>query len=151
MQAVGIRREPGAAGMAGLFGFLVLGGMAGIGTALFGPLVVMPIFVLLFFGFVLARPEYGIALFLSTFLMTYPESLQGSGLLTVNNVLGGLFLILIAYRQYHEQDWWFLRTRELHLLAFILLMFYVSDRFNGPDPRLRELLGVVEHGAENLR
>jgi O-antigen ligase len=122
-----------------------------IGMIAVGPFAFLPVFGLVFFALVFARPEYGIALFLSTFLMTYPASLQGSGFLTINNMLGGIFIILLTYKVYRERDWWFIHCREMQLLAFIFLMFYLSDRFNGPDPRLLPLLGVVEHGAENMR
>jgi O-antigen ligase len=125
--------------------------VAGIGMLVVGPFVFVPVLGLLFFALVFAYPEYGIALFLSTFLVTYPAALQGSGLLTINNVLGGIFVILLAYKIYNERDWWFLYSREVQLLVFIFLMFYLSDRFNGPDPRLLPLLGVLEHGAENMR
>lgn len=133
---------------------LLLGTMAAvvaIGMITVGPFAFLPVFGVLFFALVFARPEYGIALFLSTFLITYPAALQGSGVLTINNVLGGVFVILLTYKVYRERDWWFIHSREMQLLAFIFLMFYLSDKLNGPDPRLLPLLGVMEHGAENMR
>ena len=126
-------------------------GTVGLTLGVFGPFAFFPVAGLLFVGLVLAHPEYGIALFLSTFLMTYPEGLQGVGLLTINNVLGVIFLLHMVYKVYQEGDWWFLYCPEVQLLAFIWLMFFLSDRLNGPDPQLRELLGVVEHGSENMR
>lgn len=143
------RREPNAIlptiGIAGL--------AASVGTlnAALGPFAYLVVFGVLAFALVLSHPEYGIALFLSTFLMTYPPSLQGSGALTINNLLGAVFILLMVHKAYQENDWWFVRCPEVQLMVFILLMFYLSDRFNGPDPRLRELLGVVEHGSENMR
>ncbi|MGH3055295.1 MAG: hypothetical protein ACRDL7_10005, partial [Gaiellaceae bacterium] len=126
-------------------------GTAGLAVGIVGPFAFLPVLGLLFVGLVLAHPEYGIALFLSTFLMTYPEGLQGVGLLTINNVLGLIFVLLMIYKLYDENDWWFLYCPEVQLLAFIWLMFFLSDRLNGPDPQLRELLGAVEHGSENMR
>jgi O-antigen ligase len=105
----------------------------------------------LFFAAVVARPEYGIALFLSTFLMTYPAGLQGTGSLTINNVLGGIFLILLTYKVRSEEDWWFIRVPEVQLLAFIIVMFYIANQVNGPDPHLPALVGVQRIGSENLR
>jgi O-antigen ligase len=137
--------------MGSLLALLPLALLVALGTAAVGFFSVLPIFGVLFIALVVARPEYGIALFLSTFLVTYPQVLQGAGLLTINNVLGGIFVILLAYKVYSEEDWWFLRCPELHLLGFIFLAFYLSDRFNGPDPRLLSLLGVQEHGAETMR
>ncbi len=129
---------------------LVLAAIVVVASAAFGPLFVLPIFGLLFLALVFARPEYGIALFLSTFLTTYPPVLQGSGLLTINNVLGGIFTIFLTHRVYQEGDWWFVRRPEVKLLGFIALMFYLSGRFNAPDPRELQLVGTLDL-AENLR
>lgn len=151
MQAVGT--SP-AASSRGLFQVIVLVGIAGVvatATAIAGPLAVLPIFGVLFVAVVVARPEYGIALFLSTFLMTYPQALQGSGFLTINNLLGGIFLILLTYKVYREENWWFLGNRELQLFGLILLLYYASEYFNGPDQHLVQLIGVQEHSAANLR
>jgi O-antigen ligase len=116
-----------------------------------GPLVLLPVFGLLAVALVVSFPEYGIAMFLSTFLVTYPQALQGTGMLTINNALGGIFLVLLSYKVYSEQDWWFLRLTEIRLLPFILLVFYLAGRLNGPDPRMLTLLGVVGAQAESLR
>jgi len=151
VQTVGTVRAPVFRGYAPGILLATLAVLVGVTTVTVGPLAVLPVFGLLFLTLVLLRPEYGIALFLSTFLMTYPQTLQGSGALTINNVLGGVFLVLLTYKVYQEEDWWFLRSPELHLFLFIILMFYLSGQLNGPDPRLVSLLGVQEHGAENLR
>jgi O-antigen ligase len=135
----------------GVIALVVLAAIFATGTALAGPLAVLPIFGLLFVAVVVARPEYGIALFLSTFLMTYPQALQGSGFLTINNVLGGLFLVLLTYKVYHEDDWWFLGNREIQICLLIILIYYLASTFNSPDPHLYELLGEQENKAANLR
>jgi O-antigen ligase len=132
-------------------GLALLGGLMAAGTTLVGPVAVLPVFGVLLFALVVARPEYGIALFLSTFLITYPQALQGRGSLTINNVLGALFLILLTYKVYNDRDWWFLRCRELQLLALIYLVFSIADRFNGPDPRLLALVGQLATRAESPR
>ena len=108
--------------------------LAAGGTAAVGPLVVLPIFGALFFVLLMMRPEYGIAMFLSTFLMSYPAVLQGSGYLTINNVLGGIFLILLTYKVYRDQDWWFLRRPEIQLLGFLVLVFYLANRTQWTRP-----------------
>ncbi|HVM95412.1 MAG TPA: O-antigen ligase family protein [Candidatus Acidoferrales bacterium] len=148
MNAAREARNPGTALALLMFGASI---WIGVAVAIYGAFAWLPVFGLLFVALVFTRPEYGIALFLSTFLMTYPEALQGSGLLTINNGLGAIFLLLLTFKVYRENDFWFLRITDMKLLFFILAIFYLSDRLNGPDPRLRELLGVVEHGAENLR
>ena len=53
-----------------------MGAFVGVATIAIGPLAIVPIFGVLFFALVVARPEYGIALFLSTFLMNYPPALH---------------------------------------------------------------------------
>jgi O-antigen ligase len=130
---------------------LPIAALVAIGTAAFGAFAVLPILGLLFFALVVARPEYGIALFLSTFLITYPQALQGGGLLTINNVMGGIFVVLLTYRMYREPDWWFLRCPEFHLLGFIIFIFYVSGQLNGPDPHLMPLIGPLETAPDTLR
>jgi len=130
---------------------LVLAALIGVWMAVAGPVVVAPFFGLLLVVAIVARPEYGIALFLSTFLMNYPQALQGSGFLTINNVLGGIFLVLLVYKVYREEDFWFLRCPEIHLLGFVIVAFYVSAQLNGPDPRLVALLGAQERGGPGLR
>ena len=152
MQAVGtVRRSPWLPGLLPVLSLGVIGALVAAGMTVVGPVAVLPIFGLLFFALVVARPEYGIALFMSTFLVAYPRSLQGTGSLTINNVLGGLFLILLTYKVYSDRDWWFLRCRELQLLGFIYLVFFLADRFNGPDPRLISLVGMLAARAESPR
>jgi O-antigen ligase len=150
VQAIDIRqrREPNllVPGIA----LAVFVALVAAGTGAFGALAVLPIFGVVFFALVVLRPAYGIALFLSTFLITYPAALQGTGSLTINNVLGGVFLILLTYKVYREEDWWFLRCRELQLLGFILVMFYLGNRFNGPDPRMVALVGAAAARSETL-
>ena len=130
---------------------ILVAALVGVGTIAIGPLVVLPIVGILGLALIIARPEYGIAMFLSTFLMTYPEALQGAGFLTINNVLGGIFLVLLTYKVYREEDWWFLWRPELHVLAFIVLTYWLSSQIRGPDPEQLSLLGVVEHTAGNFR
>ena len=152
MQAVGtVQRSPSSPGLLPALGLAFLGGLMAVGMTVVGPVAVLPIFAILLFALVVARPEYGIALFLSTFLINYPQSLQGTGSLTLNNVLGALFLVLLTYKVYSDRDWWFLRCRELQLLAFVYLIFYLAARFNGPDPRLMSLVGVLQYRAESPR
>jgi len=151
VQAVGPAQPSSLRGLIPGAILLLVGTLVGLTTIAIGPLAIVPIFGVLFFALVVARPEYGIALFLSTFLMTYPAALQGSGFLTINNALGGIFLILLTYKLYREEDWWFIYSPELQLLVFIMVIFYLSGRLNGPDVTKLSLLGLQEHGAEGLR
>ncbi len=132
-------------------GVLVLAGILGIGAAFLGPAAALPVLGLVVLAAIVARPEYGIALFLSTFLMAYPKALQGSGYLTINNVLGGIFGAMIIYELYRDGDWWFMRTREVQLLFFVVAMYFLSERINGPDALQLKLLGPGFYFAEGLR
>lgn len=144
MQAVGtVQRSPLSRGLLPALFLGIIALLVGVGMTVVGPMTVLPIFGVLFFALIVARPEYGIGVFMSAFLVSYPQALQGSGLLTINNVLGGLFLILLTYKVYSEHDWWFLRRRELQLLALIFLAFTIAGRFNAPDLRLMPVLGRV--------
>lgn len=122
---------------------MLLALLVAVGTTLIGPLALVPVFGALFLALVVGRPHYGIALFISTFLLTYPSWAQGAGSLTPNNLLGAVFLILLSYKMYREQDWWWARLIELRLLVFIYIAFYLADRFNGPDPRTLAMVGSL--------
>ncbi len=52
---------------------------------------------------------------------------------------------------YREQDLWFLRCPEIQILGFIILMFYLANRFNGPDPYKVDLLGAGFYFSERRR
>ncbi|MFQ5664902.1 MAG: O-antigen ligase family protein [Candidatus Binatia bacterium] len=151
MQATGTKQTSGSRGLGPTLALLLLAALIGIGTTVAGALAVLPVFGLLLIVWIVARPEYGIALFLSTFLMNYPKALQGTGFLTINNVLGGIFLVLLAYEVYREEDWWFLRAPEVQILVFIVFAFYLSGRFHAPDSAKLSLLGVQVTTAANLR
>ncbi|MBI3785424.1 MAG: hypothetical protein HY270_18685, partial [Deltaproteobacteria bacterium] len=151
MQSVGTTHSSANRGLLPVLALLALALAVAVGTVLRGVLALLPLLGVLFVSLIVARPEYGIALFLSTFLMTYPAALQGAGLLTINNVLGAIFFVLLTYKLYQEEDFWFLRSRELQLFGFIILMYYLSDLFNSPDRHVVELLGVQEHSAANLK
>lgn len=152
MDAITANQSPALRGSGPALAAIVVAALVGVGTIVFGPLIVLPIVGLIGVAFIVARPEYGIAMFLSTFLMTYPEALQGSGFLTINNVLGGIFLVLLAYKVYREEDWWFLWRPELHLLAFVVIVYWLSAQINGPDTELVALLGGgTEHTSGTFR
>jgi len=90
-----------------------------------------------------SRPEYGVAVLLSSFLVTYPSWLVGSGFLTLNNVLGLWLLAVIVYRVYREEDWSFLRCRELQIVLAIAAILLLSRYLQQPDRFTRELVGPL--------
>jgi len=85
--------------------------------------------------FLWTKPEYGIFLFLLTFLFTYPDALKGSGIFTINNALGALFCALLLYRAIHENDFWFLKVPQVRLMLAIGAVLLISTWFarNPPD------------------
>jgi O-antigen ligase len=123
----------------------------GLGSAQAGAQAFLPIFGVLLLAVILARPEYGVALLLSTFLMAYPRWIQGTGYLTLNNVLGGIFAVMLTYEIYRSQDWWFLRVPQVQLLLVIVVLYFLSDTLNAPDPEKVNLLGAGFYFAEGLR
>lgn len=151
MQSVGSLPRAHDRSVLSLLLFAVAAAVFGTATYLLGGAALVILAGLLLLLLVVSRPHYGIAVFLSTFLITYPPALAGKGFLTINNVLGGIFLVLLAYRVYRERDWSFLTTPEIQLLAFIVLMYVLSARLNGPDPHTLELLGQEEMSAANMR
>jgi len=153
MQQVGIatgQRRAAASGI-GVAALLLLAVTIGVGSASFGNSALLPVFGTVALLVVVIRPEYGIAIFLSTFLMAYPRWMQGSGYLTLNNVLGGIFAVLLTYKVYRDQDWWFLRVREIQVLLAIVVLYYVSESLNAPDPVRVSLLGASFYTGEGLR
>jgi hypothetical protein len=86
-QTIGAPRQSASRGILPLLIVATMGVGVAIGAATLGAEAFMPIFGALLLSVIVARPEYGIALLLSTFLMAYPGWLQGTGYLTLNNVL----------------------------------------------------------------
>lgn len=138
-------------GPLGVAALLVLSLLVGVGTASYGEQILLPIFGAVLLLVIIIRPELGIAVFLSTFLMAYPRWMQGSGYLTLNNVLGGIFAVLLTYKIYRDQDWWFLRVREIQVLLAIVALYYISETLNPPDEMRAGLLGAAAYKTEGLR
>jgi len=151
VQQVGTSHRSPLSGAIGFLGLLGLALLVGVGSASYGAQALIPVFGVVGLALIITRPEYGIAFFLSTFLMAYPKWLQGSGFLTLNNVLGGVFAVLLTYKVYREQDWWFVRVPEIQLLGLIIVMYYLSETFNAPDELQVSLLGAGFYFAEGLR
>lgn len=148
---LGAPRPVSSRGIVPLMGLAVIALAIGFGAAQVGAQAFLPIFGLLIVTIIIARPEYGVALLLSTFLMAYPNWIQGSGYLTLNNVLGGIFAVLLTYEVYRSQDWWFLRVPQVQLLLVIIGLYWLSESLNSPDPEKVNLLGAGFYHAEGLR
>ena len=70
MDAIARSQSPSSSGLGPVVAILLVATLVGVGTIAVGPLVVVPIVGILGLALIIARPEYGIAMFLSTFLMT---------------------------------------------------------------------------------
>lgn len=115
---------------------------AGTAIALTGQQVMLlgAAFGLLFLLLVWQRPHLGILLFLSTFLFTYPEALQGYGLLTPNNVLGVVFCVLILLHVWTQRNLWALSDPRIRILLAISVVFLISTWLaRSPPPGLEHL------------
>ncbi len=113
-----------------------------------------------------SRPHWGVAIIM-TFLMVqygsrryerggfayYVENLipAGSGLLTVNNVLGIFLLLVLVYRVYRDGDWGFLYNRQLQLVLLITLALVVSGAWNAVDYGEQAELGLRTRAQDPAR
>ncbi len=86
------------------------------------------------------KPEYGILTFLTTFLLSYPSFLRGSGFVTPNNLLGLLFCFLLLNRIYRDGQIWFLRVGQIQWLAAIGIIFLLATWQSSAAPTYLVLL-----------
>jgi O-antigen ligase len=129
-----------------LLGFVVLGMAftAAVAAGGYWPLTALVLTgVSAAFVVVLRLPHAGISLFLTTFLINYPSVARGAGPLTINNILGGLFLVLLLWDFYLHRDAWFLNDRLLHWLLGIGVIFLVgsvASVYTLPDEHVQRLI-----------
>jgi O-antigen ligase len=92
------------------------------------------------------RPHWGVATLLITFLIQYGvrprrggdiwafvQLPRGTGLVTLNNLLGLFLGLLLAYRIYRTGDWSFLRSRQVQVVALITAVLALSALINPLD------------------
>src|SRR6185295_11526036 len=71
-------------------------------------------------GILFVRPVVGIAMMTAAFLLAaYPTLLQALGMLTVNNLLGICFLLLLGLHVVEKRDFSFLSNRQVQVLLVI--------------------------------
>jgi O-antigen ligase len=95
------------------------------------------------FVLVLQRPHVGISIFLTTFLVNYPGVARGTGALTINNMLGMQFILLLAWSYYRDRDAWYLRdplVRILLLIGGIFVIGTIAAEFTLPDSHIQALI-----------
>jgi O-antigen ligase len=88
-------------------------------------------------------PNVGISIFLTTFLINYPAAARGVGPITINNLLGTLFLVLLLWDFYLRRDAWYLREPLLWALlgiGAIFLVGTVAAEYLLPDQYVQRLI-----------
>ena len=97
--------------------------------------------------------QYGSRKYSRTGLAYYIEALipPGSGLLTVNNVIGIFLALILVYHLYRDGDWGFLRSRQVQLVALLTVTLLISTVWNGVDYREQAELGLRVRGQDPMR
>jgi|GEM_PF-1339065 len=115
---------------------------------------------------ILSKPHWGVATILTLLMVQYGsrrysrtgvaayiEALipSGSGLLTVNNVLGILLALVLAYHLYRDSDWGFVHNRQVQLVVLVTIALIVSGAWNAVDYREQAALGLRIRGQDPMR
>lgn len=97
--------------------------------------------------------QYGSRRYSRTGLAAYVEMLipSGSGLLTVNNMLGLFLALVMVYQIYRDSDWGFARSRQVQLVGLLTLALIVSGAWNAVDYREQAELGLRIRGQDPMR
>ncbi|MFN8559984.1 MAG: hypothetical protein U0531_22395, partial [Dehalococcoidia bacterium] len=126
---------------------VALGGAAAV-AALLGPEALTTALIAAVGMMVIAlRPQWGVALILVLLMVQYGTRRAdregaasianlvpgGSGLVTVNNILGLYLALLLVYQIYRDNDWAFLRNKQMQLMALITLALAFSGFVSGID------------------
>ena len=77
-------------------------------------------------GFLFVRPVVGLAIMTTAYLLAaYPTIFQALGLLTVNNLLGLCFVVLLLARTLETRDLSYLSRPQILVLAVIGVLFFL--------------------------
>jgi O-antigen ligase len=152
---VGSSPVPGSRGRAGLFWLAIAALMLLVGSFRLaagggGHVVLAGVLAMVAGVVVVRRPVFGILVYLTTFLFTYPAFLRGSGNFTINNMLGLALLPLMLYGMLREGSWWLVRLRPIFLLGLVVACMIGSATFYRPSVDVgRDFL--AERAATSLR
>ncbi len=116
------------------------------------------------------RPHWGVAIILTTLMVQYGTRVYeregyersgwayvarlvpaGEGLVTVNNVLGLFLALLLVYQIYRDQDWSFLRSRQVQIVLLVTGVLVLSGFVNGVDYQEQAALGLRLAGQDPMR
>ena len=79
-------------------------------------------------GVLFIRPVIGIAMMTAAFLLAaYPTLLQSLGMLTVNNLLGLCFVVLLGLHIIEKRDFSFLANRQVRILLVIGALLLIGS------------------------
>lgn len=94
-------------------------------------------------GLLFVRPVIGIAMMTAAFLLAaYPTLLQSLGMLTVNNLLGLCFVVLLGLHVIEKRDLSFLKNRQVQIFLVIgALLIIGSMHAEWIFPTLRKTVG----------
>lgn len=115
-----------------LLGLPFIGALTVAGTYLGKEIVITAAWVALSLGgFLFIRPVIGIAAMTGAFLLAaYPTLLQALGFLTINNLLGICFVVLVAGYVLETRDLSFLQLRQVKILMFIGVLFWIGSMYS---------------------
>lgn len=113
---------------------------------------------------VMWRPEWGVAVLLTMFLVRYGQRATpsghltvgsvitgGKGLLTINNMLGIVLALIMVYRLYRENDFSFLNNRQIQIIALATLLLVLAAYLNPIDVGEKIDLGLPTGGQDPRR
>lgn len=81
-------------------------------------------------GFLFVRPVIGIVMMTTAFLLAaYPTLLQSLGMLTVNNLLGVCFVVLLGLHVLDTGDFSFLKNRQVRIFVLIGLLLLIGSMY----------------------
>ncbi|MGH7894086.1 MAG: O-antigen ligase family protein [Candidatus Binatia bacterium] len=81
-------------------------------------------------GVLFIRPVVGIAMMTAAFLLAaYPTLLQALGILTVNNLLGICFVVLLGLHVVETRDFSFLANRQVRVLLVIGALLLIGSMY----------------------
>jgi O-antigen ligase len=115
-------------GILGVIGLLALGAMLVVGTMAGQEATALALIAAsMMLVVVTIRPPIGILLLLTNYLFaSYPTPIRGGGLLTINNVLGIILAVILIAEMTQRPDFWFLRTRQVHIYIAIAVVLWVG-------------------------
>jgi hypothetical protein len=105
------------------------------------------------------RPEWGVGTLLAMLMMQYRNQYlwisqvlpSGSGLFSINNMLGLLLGLLMAYRLYRDGDWSFLQNRQVRLMLLITAAIVASALLHPINYEQLEDLGIRPPNQDPVR